>query len=131
MTTPKIEQATTPNRPENKGNYHLIPKAYKKVAGDLEGQFAELMLEQMDKTIDRSDELSTANNYYSSLQRSEHAKAMSSSDKGTGIKQMILDQIYPSRLRTEQNLAAYENFNNSRNKNLKANHPYAQGGQNE
>ncbi len=114
-------------------NFKYIPEAYKKVAGDLETQFNELMLQQMNQTIDRAEDPSTAEAYYDGLANSERAKAMSASDKGVGLKKMILDQIYPQRLRNETNYMAVAQAEAARAEAARGTKIkiYAQGGQNE
>jgi Rod binding domain-containing protein len=114
-------------------NLKYVPSAYKKVAGDLESQFNEFMLEQMSRTVDHNEEASTAESYYDNLLTSERAKTMSSSDKGIGLKKIILDQIYPQRIRNEANLRAQEQAQEARASLPQRNKIkiYAQGGRNE
>lgn len=84
-----------------------IPDPYKKVATGMEKQFAEFMIQQMRKTTGE-EKGSSAQDYYKGMMDSERAKAMSSGD-GIGLKKMILDQIYPKRLRNKLAYQAYEN----------------------
>ncbi len=84
-----------------------IPKPYRDIASGMERQFLEYMLERMKSTISE-EELSTAQNYYDSLQTSEQAKAIAEKDGGMGIQEMILNQIYPKSKRqaiTQYNIA--------------------------
>lgn len=87
-------------------NEHYIPEPYKKVARGMEEQFANFMLEEMNKTTGDSS-TDSASQYYKGLMTAERAKIMSESDQGLGLKKVILEQIYPKRLR---NKIAFENF---------------------
>lgn len=89
-----------------------IPKQYKEVAENMESQFAEAMLNQMNQTTGASDEEDTGMNYYKSLETSERAKMMSKQNN-LGLQPIILDQIYPKRLRTESALKQYESQANA------------------
>lgn len=129
-TRPILTAGTQVSDPDR---LRYVPSAYKKVAGELESQFNQLMLEQMGKTVDRTEEESTAESYYEALLTAERAKAMSAGEKGLGIKKMVLDQIYPKRLRNETNFMAQEGtrvptVEISRAPKIKI---YAQGGQHE
>lgn len=85
-----------------------IPKQFKEVAQNMEQQFAQYMLEQMNKAVDQSEpEESTGMDYYKGLQTTEQAKIMAAKDN-LGLQDMILNQIYPKRLRTEIGLKQYE-----------------------
>jgi hypothetical protein len=86
----------------------FIPDPYKKVASGMEQEFARFMVEQMEKTVTRENPDSQATAYYKSIVNQERAEAMSETGKGLGLKQMILDQIYPKHLR---NQLALDNFN--------------------
>lgn len=95
-----------------------IPKQYKEVAASMEQQFAEMMLDQMSKTVDESEsEGGMGMDYYKSLQKSERAKTMTSQNN-LGLQDMILNQIYPKRLRNEMGLRQYEAQNNRIHHNL-------------
>ena len=80
-----------------------IPQSYMKAAKGMEKQFLEYMVKQMKKTVNRQKEPSTAMNYYDSVMTTEQTEALSDKDGGLGIRQMILDQIYPQHMRTEAN----------------------------
>ena len=86
-----------------------IPKDYKKVAAGMEQQFAEMMLDQMNKTIDEAnpEQGGMGMDYYKSLQKTERAKAMTAQNS-LGLQDVILDQIYPKRMRNEMALKQYE-----------------------
>src|SRR5690606_13414436 len=77
---------------------HFIPEPYKKVAEGMEKQFAEDMLEQMDRSIDRADESSSSMEYYDSVMREQRADSMAK-NSNLGLQKTILDQIYPERMR--------------------------------
>lgn len=89
---------------------HFIPEPYKNVAEGMEKQFADYMLEQMDNSIDRTDESSSASDYYDSVMRDERAGMMAKNSE-LGLQKTILDQIYPERMR---NQFAYQRFLNSK-----------------
>lgn len=83
-----------------------IPKPYLDIAENLETQFSDMMFKAMEKTVGK-DEGSTAEEYYNSLLNEQRSK-MASNDEGMGIKKIILDQIYPQKFRTKENLDAYQ-----------------------
>lgn len=97
----------------------FIPKQYKEVAANMEQQFAEMMLEQMSRTVEESEmsEGGMGMDYYKSLQKSERAKAMTEQNN-LGLQNMILDQIYPKRMRNEMALKQYEAQTNRIHQNL-------------
>ncbi len=85
-----------------------IPKQYQEVAENMEQQFAEFMLNQMNKAIGENEgEEVPGMDYYKSLQTSERAKMMSKQNN-LGLQNVILDQIYPKRMRNEMALKQYE-----------------------
>ena len=81
--------------------YQYVPKKFIEVAESLEGQFISHMLKQMETTIG-SKQGSTAENYYKDLQTSERAKIMVKKSEDGGLKDLILNQIYPENYRNEQ-----------------------------
>jgi Rod binding domain-containing protein len=89
-------------------NTQYVPDPYKKVASSMEQQFSNFMLNEMKKTTGEESSGDTGSEYYKSLLTTERAKSMASKGEGLGLKKMILDQIYPNRLR---NKIAYDNFN--------------------
>jgi Rod binding domain-containing protein len=97
-----------------------IPQQFKEVAASMEQQFAEMMLEQMSRTVDEeapAEGGGGAMDYYKSLQKSERAKSMASQNN-LGLQEMILDQIYPKRMRNEMALKQYEAQANRIHQNL-------------
>lgn len=90
----------------NIDNKRYIPKPYLETAQSMEQQFAEFMLEQMQKTTGQEGD--TASDYYKSLQRTEQAEQMAQSGSGLGIQDLILDQIYPKSRRSEMAYNAYK-----------------------
>jgi Rod binding domain-containing protein len=99
-------------KPELVDDYKYIPKAYKDVASGMEKQFAEFMITQMNNSVG-AEETNSGAKYYKSLMNSERADIMATKDQGLGLQKVILDQIYPQRMRSEiaykQFLAAQEN----------------------
>lgn len=94
------------SNPELVDDYKFIPKAYKDVASGMEKQFAEFMITQMNNSIG-SEETNSGAKYYKSLLNSERADVMATKDQGLGLQKVILDQIYPQRMRSE---IAYKQF---------------------
>ena len=96
-----------------------IPKQYKDVAAGMEQQFAEMMLDQMSRTVDEaeSENGGMGMDYYKSLQKSERAKSMTAQNN-LGLQNVILDQIYPKRMRNEMALKQYEAQNDRIHHNL-------------
>jgi Rod binding domain-containing protein len=85
-----------------------IPKKFRDVAEGMEQNFAEFMINQMNKSIPTSEsEDSAGMDYYKSLQVTEQAKILSQKNN-LGLQDVILDQIYPKRLRNELALKQYE-----------------------
>ncbi len=85
---------------------------YKKVARNMETQFLQHMLQEMQKTVHKDKEDSTQTKYYNSLLNYEHAKVMAEKNEGKGIQKLILDQIMPSSRKytnnTNQIISAYK-----------------------
>lgn len=84
-----------------------IPKQFQDVAESMETQFAETMVKQMNQTIDEPASDDSGMDYYKSLQTTERAKMMAKQNN-LGLQTVILDQIYPKRLRNEMALKQYE-----------------------
>ncbi|MEX0798415.1 MAG: rod-binding protein [Bacteriovoracaceae bacterium] len=81
------------------GKHQNIPKEYMDVAEGMETQFINHMLNEMRKTVKSSEPDSNANDYYKSMQDYERAKIMTKTENGIGLKEVILDQIYPKHMR--------------------------------
>ena len=90
-------------------DHKYIPQKYKEVAQNMEQQFSEYMLNQMNQAVDinKDEEDSNGMDYYKGLQTTERAKLMAQT-KTLGLQDVILDQIYPKRMRTEMGLKQYE-----------------------
>lgn len=84
-----------------------IPKQFQEVAESMETQFAETMVKQMNQTVDETASEDSGMDYYKSLQTTERAKMMARQNN-LGLQTVILDQIYPKRLRNEMALKQYE-----------------------
>lgn len=104
-----VQNAQSPRDRSQVKDRHFIPEPYQKVAEGMEKQFAEYMLEQMDHSIDRADEQSSATDYYESVMREQRAEVMAKNNE-LGLQKTILDQVYPERMR---NQFAYQRFLNS------------------
>ncbi len=86
----------------------FIPKEFVKVAQGLEQQFAEMMINEMNKTSgDEGAEDGIGMDYYKSLQNTERAKTLTEQNQ-LGLQDLILDQIYPKRMRNEMALQQYQ-----------------------
>ena len=97
-------------------DHKFIPKDYKELAGNMESQFAKLMLDQMNNTVDRSEgENDSATNIYRDLLTNEQADLLSKNNDGLGLQDIVLDQIYPKKFRNQANLNAYLEQTNKRN----------------
>ncbi|MBC7712486.1 MAG: rod-binding protein, partial [Rhizobacter sp.] len=96
-----------------------IPAKYKEVAANMEQQFAEMMIDQMNKTVEENSdgENDAGMDYYKSMQKSDRAKSLTQQNN-LGLQDMILNQIYPKRMRTELGLKQYEAQTNRIHHNL-------------
>ena len=88
-------------------NKKYIPRPYREMARNMEKQFLQLMIKEMNKTINSSEMPSTSTNYYRQLLNTQRADKMSKNRGGMGIQDLILDQIYP---RHRRNPLAYEAY---------------------
>lgn len=87
--------ANIQQKPNQSGKYKNVPKAYLDFAKGQERIFANHLIKQMRKGIDKTQQESTAERYYKGLMDDEIAKVISESDSGLGIKDVVLNQIYP------------------------------------
>lgn len=90
---------------EKKDKFAGIPKEFIEVAESMEAQFADHLLQQMKKTVSKENPDSSAMNYYNSILDTERAKLMAKGEHSLGLKEVILDQIYPEHLRNKNNHA--------------------------
>jgi Rod binding domain-containing protein len=98
----KAEQKPKMQRPQIKrDDLANVPDEYKKIAEGMESQFAKLMIDQMRKSIQKSDKESSAENFYRSVMDSKYADLMTKGE-GLGLQKVILDQIYPRHKRINQ-----------------------------
>ncbi len=79
--------------------YANIPKPYLEVAEGMEAQFTNHLLNQMRKTVPTVNPDSQAEKIYKGMLDSERSKMMASSQSGIGVKDLVLDQIYPKHKR--------------------------------
>lgn len=98
----KPEQNPKVNNP-----YQYVPSEVMEFAKSMESQFSELMLKEMQKTSNESN-TDSASEFYNGLLTTERAKALTDVSS-KGIKDLILDDVYPDFKRTAQNFAVYEN----------------------
>lgn len=117
----QVKQGNSPKELNQKApvdDTKYIPQQFKDVASSMEQQFVEMMLEQMEKTVDTSESADSAGmDFYRALQKSERAKTMTQQNN-LGLQNMILDQIYPKRMRNEFALKQYEAQTNRIHQNL-------------
>ena len=83
--------------------YKHIPKEYMKVAEGMETQFTNHLLNEMRKSAAPTNPESNGQRIYKSLLDAERAKMMAESATGLGIKDLVLDQIYPKHRRVQYN----------------------------
>ncbi|MBT3234807.1 MAG: hypothetical protein HN353_02545 [Bdellovibrionales bacterium] len=91
----------------NHDDRQYIPDPYLNVAKKMEGQFVQFMVEQMKKTVSKENPDSAAANYYKSMLTEQQSKTIAGQDGGLGLQELILNQIYPKRLR---NVTAYNAY---------------------
>ena len=99
--------------PEIKKNdkYQNVPKPYMDFAKGQERIFTNHLLKEMRKTAQATEPESTAHKYYKSMMDDELARVMSDSDSGIGIKDIVLDQIYPQYKKVNINAENAYNMN--------------------
>ena len=93
-----LDNKNKSREPQQVKDYQYIPRPYKKIAKDMEKQFLNFMVHQMEKSIE-SSENNSSQKYYQSLLTSERTDAMAQKNQGLGLQKVILDQIYPKNLR--------------------------------
>jgi len=102
-----------PNR-LTQDKYANIPKPYMDVAEGMEAQFINHMLTELEKTVHKEKPDSQAEAYYKSLLNNERADIMAKTENSIGLKDMILDQIYPKYMRrpiaNKEALGQYQNI---------------------
>ncbi|MEI8347540.1 MAG: hypothetical protein WCG27_08730 [Pseudomonadota bacterium] len=117
---PNIHQMNPGKGPKELGEQHsvdkykYVPEKYKEVARNMEAQFAGLMLQEMEKSVGRENEDSSSD-FYQSVMNSERSKTMSEHDRGLGVSKIILDQIYPERMRNPQSYEYFERMSKAAN----------------
>ncbi len=116
ISGPHFPQITMKTNGSQRTDDRFIPEDHKNVARGMEQQFAEYMIQQMNNTVDKADNENqdSASTYYENMMTTERAKMMSNSGSGLGVQKIVLDQIYPQRLRTEMN---YNNYNKMKEQN--------------
>ncbi len=84
-----------------------IPENFQQVAAGMESQFIDLMIQQMRKSVPLEEAQSSAEEIFSAMEDSERAKILSTTKKGIGLKDLVLDEIYPKKFR---NRLAYDSY---------------------
>lgn len=112
---PQIQSTQAQKPTTNSANpYQYVPSEVMDFAKSMESQFSELMLKEMQKTT--AEETSdSGQEFYNGLLTTERAKALTETG-GKGIKDLILDDIYPQYKRTAQNFQVYEQHKNMFNR---------------
>lgn len=97
----------------NQDKYAGIPKPYMDIAQGMESQFINHMLDELEKTVHKEKPDSQAEAYYKSLINQERSDIMAKTENGIGLKDMVLDQIYPKYMRrpiaNKEALGQYQN----------------------
>lgn len=88
-------QIHAPQLNKTYSKFKNVPKEYLAVAEGMESQFIEHMVGEMRKSVKPTTPESSATQFYNSLLDSERSKIMSQTENGVGLKEVILDQIYP------------------------------------
>lgn len=101
--TPKIHSPRIDRNKLVHDKYKNIPKEYMKVAQGMETQFTNHLLNEMRKSAQPTNPDSNGQKIYKSLLDAERSQMMSESGTGLGIKDLVLDQIYPKHRRVPQN----------------------------
>ncbi len=98
-----------PQQPKRDANgIQYVPKDYVDVAEGQESTFLKLMFDEMNQSVNHAEEPSSAEEIYQSMLTDERAKALASSPSGVGIKNIVLDQLYPQKFRTKEAYEAYQ-----------------------
>lgn len=99
--------------------YRRVPKDYMNVAEGMERQFTNHLLSQMQKSVDPANPDSQAEIIYKSMLADEHAQVMAKSNSGLGVKDLVLDQIYPQykKVNKAQGLNIYNQINSHKGEN--------------
>lgn len=101
-TNPQIHQPRfEQNRQHDK--YKNVPKPYMKVAESYEKMFANHLLSQMNNSVDTAEPQSQATQIYKGMLNDERAQIMAESKHALGIKDLVLDEIYPHYKRQNVN----------------------------
>lgn len=107
-SNPTFNNSKIKNKPYDK--YANVPEAYMRIAEGMESQFNQMMIAQMKKTINRADPHSPAARVYDEMLDQHYADIMASKD-GVGIKDVVLEQIYPGFNKTPKR-SALNNYQN-------------------
>lgn len=100
-----MEQKKVKALPENR---HYIPEDFKNFAEGQEKVFAQFLLKEFHKSIPKNTDNSTAGGIYESWMIDEQSDALSKSKDGIGIKDLILEEIYPREQRTKMRYDHYQ-----------------------
>lgn len=79
-----------------KSGTRRIAKEIQDVAEGMETQFVNHLLTEMNKTVEKNEEESTAESFYQSMLNNERATAISKKGE-IGLKDLIIDQLSPMR----------------------------------
>ena len=118
---PNIMKHNSADKNQGVDSRQYIPKKYKDLASGMEKQFAKYMVEQMTKDVQMTDKNSPSGDYYQDILVEEYTKKLSDSGNGLGIKDIILDDIYPKKFRNPSNLKAYNDTTRANNNKFRKN----------
>ena len=110
----KVNNSTQIHFPKTQQDkFKNVPKPYMQVAEGMERQFTNHLLGEMRKTIDKTEARSNAERIYESMLDDERAKLMANSENGLGVKEVVLNQIYPQykNQHNPQGLRTYQQQN--------------------
>lgn len=82
--------------------YKHVPKEVMKVAEGMESQFINHMINEMRKTVNKTEPMNQAERFYNSKLDEEYSKIMSETKSGLGLKEMIIEQLAPQYIRRDQ-----------------------------
>ncbi len=100
--------------------YKNVPKPYLKVAEAMEAQFTNHLLGEMRKTVHSANPETQAEKIYKSMLDDERAQMMANSHSGLGVKDLVLDQIYPQyrqKAAVQNAMNTYKQINSQQGEN--------------
>ena len=87
-----------------------VPEEYRKFAQEQEAQFIKLMLEEMNKTVNKENPENQESQFYKSMLTDQYAQLISKQNGGIGLQQMILRQMLNERQGPAANVQQIEKY---------------------